>query len=420
MKAPLPFFIAARYVFSRQEQRFISFVSLVSWLGLILGVAAMILVLSVMNGFDRELRQRILRVIPHGTVEWQGKAAPPPWESLVRQVTFFPGIEGIAPLMSGKALVALGDSTLALELQGILPEEERQVSDIADSMLVGELAALKAGEFGIVLGHQLARRLHVTTGDQVRVMLPEVNISAAGAFPRQKLFRVVGVFRVGAEPDGQLALIHLYTAARLFRQWHDDKSPRVTQWRIKTKDIHRADRILGDLSRQLQPLGFSVRSWEDDHRLLFNAIRMERRVIALLLFAVIAVAVFNIASILVMMVAEKRKDIAILRVMGAETSQVMKIFVCQGLLIGILGIGVGILAGSLLAIFLEPLLKGLEALSSSAWFNGDVFYITHLPSDYRVGDVSLVAVVSLLLCLVAALYPAWQASRIDPVLSLNE
>jgi len=373
-----------------------------------------------MNGFDRELRERILRVMPHGFASWDAATTAQAWPQLARELEQMPGVEAAAPLISGKALVAFRQETVAVELNGVLPEQEKTISHLQDSLLLGQLENLKADEYGIILGQQLARRLKVSVGDRVRVMLPDVQVTAAGVFPRQKNFTVQGVFRVGADPDAQLAITHLYTAAKLFRRWESDKQPRVERLRLKTTDIHQADHILKLVSQQLPDRGISIHSWEEDHRLLFNAIRMERRVISLLLFAVIAVAVFNIASILVMMVAEKRKDIAILRVMGADAGNIMSIFLWQGLLIGTLGILIGVLTGSVLAWSVEPLMKGLEALLSSSFFNAEVYYIAHLPSDYRSGDVAVIAGVALALCLLAAWYPAWQASRIDPVHSLNE
>lgn len=420
MKNRLPLFVALRYVFTRQEQGFISFVSWVSWLGLILGVSAMIVVLSVMNGFDVELRQRILRVMPHGFVSWDANINPRDWHTLARDLVQEPGIEAVAPLISGKALVAFGNETVAVELNGVLPEQENEISQLAESLLVGQLDDLKADDYGIILGQQLARRLKVSVGDQVRVMLPDVQVTAAGVFPRQKKFTVRGVFRVGADPDAHLAITHLQTAAKLFRRWESNKEPLVETLRLKTSDIHQADRILAAISAKFVDNHLTIRSWEEDHRILFNAIRMERRVISLLLFAVIAVAVFNIASILVMMVAEKRKDIAILQVMGANARQIMQIFLWQGLFIGTLGILLGVLVGSALACFIEPLMRGLESLLSHSFFNANTYYIAHLPSDYRPGDVAVIAFVALVLCLLAALYPAWQASRIDPAHSLNE
>ncbi len=416
----LPFFIAIRYVFSRQEQRFISFVSLVSWLGLILGVAAMIVVLSVMNGFDREMRQRILRVIPHGFVTWQAEKVTQDWSRVAERLQNEPGIEAVAPLIRGKALVVSGRETVAVELSGILPSEESKVSELKNSLLAGELADLTPDGYDIILGQQLARRLGVTIGDEVRVVLPDVNVTVAGVFSRQKIFIVRGIFRVGAEPDGQLALVHLQAAAKLFRKWQINKQPLVTQLRVKTMDIHRANLILAEIDKKLAIENLHVTSWEDDHRTLFNAIRMERKVISLLLFAVITVAVFNIASILIMMVSEKRHDIAILRVMGASARQIVGVFVLQGLLIGVLGILVGVIIGSILAVSLESIISGIEFLVGGSAFDADVYYIAHLPSDYRISDVVLISVVSFALCIIAAIYPAWQSSKIDPVFALNE
>jgi len=420
MKKNLPIFIALRYVFTRQEQGFISFVSLVSWLGLILGVAAMIVVLSVMNGFDQELRQRILRVMPHGFVSWEAATSVQDWQALALELEGMPGVEATAPLISGKALVAFGNETVAVELNGVLPEREYAISDLQESLLVGRLEDLKENEYGIILGQQLARRLKVSVGDRVRVMLPDIQMTAAGIFPRQKQFVVVGVFRVGADPDAQLAMTHLSTAAKLFRRWDANKQPLVERLRLKTTDIHQAEKVFSLVREKIGNKDVMVSSWEDDHRILFNAIKMERRVISLLLFAVIAVAVFNIASILIMMVTEKRRDIAILRVMGAHAGHILQIFLWQGLLIGILGILMGALVGSVLALGIEPLISGLENLLSHSIFSADVYYIAHLPSDYRIGNVAMISVVALVLCLLAALYPAWQASRIDPVHSLNE
>lgn len=404
----LPFFIGCRYTFSRREQRFISFVSLISLLGLILGISAMLVVLSAMNGFDRELKSRILRVVPHGFIEWQDNRD---WQVVAADLQARPGIEAVVPLISGKGMVSFQGRSLAVDIQGVDPVSLHTVTPVADHLIAGSLAELGQEPFGIVLGHLLARRLGVTTGDRVQVLLPQIQVTPAGVLTRQKSFTVVGVFSVGADPDGQLALTSLDSAARLFQQRDASHQPIIRQLQVRTASVENADRILFDTKNDMNNAGLGYTSWADTHRTLFNAIKMEKRMISLLLFVVVAVAVFNIASILVMMVAEKRKDIAILRVMGAESTTIARIFMTQGLLVGVLGIAIGAIAGSLLAIYLSDLID---------LFGSGISYITNLPSDWRAADVLTIVAVAFVLCLLATVYPARQSSRVDPVKSLNE
>jgi lipoprotein-releasing system permease protein len=415
----LPLLVGWRYTVSRREQRFISFVSLVSLLGLILGISAMVVVLSVMNGFDRELKQRILKVIPHGFVE-SSDGFNNNWQDYATRLKGQPGIVGVTPLIAGKGLLGYSGKTVAVEVNGVLPEELSTVSSVGDSMVTGSVTDLSAEPFGIILGQVLARRLGVTTGDKVQLLLPQINITPAGIFPRQKSFTVVGVFAVGADPDNQLALIHINSAARLFQQMQMDKTPWIKQLQIKTIDMENAEKIILAATNVISNNTVNIKSWSDTHRTLFNAVKMEKRVISLLLFAVIAVAVFNIASILVMMVAEKRKDIAILRVMGAESKTIMSIFVVQGMLVGLIGIGIGALFGSLLALYMSDIVSWVEAVSGSRLFNADIYYIARLPTDWHRSDLQMIIGVSVILCALATLYPAWKSGKIDPVQSLNE
>lgn len=424
----LPWYIGWRYTYSRREQRFISFVSLISLLGLILGITAMILVLSVMNGFDRELKQRILKVIPHGFIESEqgfnntsvSHENIKDWKEFASLIKTQPGIEGVAPLIAGKGLINYSGKTLAVEINGVLPETLSDVSSVSNAMVIGSMMDLNTEPFSIVLGQILARRLGVSKGDTVQLILPQINITPAGIFPRQKSFKVVGVFAVGADPDNQLVFIHINSAARLFQQMQADKTPLIKQLQIKTTDMAMADQILSSLQIALADRSLHIHSWADTHRTLFNAIKMEKHVITLLLFVVVTVAVFNIASILVMMVAEKRKDIAILQVMGTNTHSIIKIFIIQGLLIGWIGIGLGAILGSLLALYLSDMVLWLEALTGAHLFNADVFYIAKLPSNWRLGDVIIIVGVSMTLCVLATLYPAWKSGQINPVQSLNE
>lgn len=415
----LPLLVGWRYTVSRREQRFISFVSLVSLLGLILGITAMITVLSVMNGFDREIKQRILKVIPHGFVE-SSDGFNNNWRDYSQQLLAQPGILGVAPLISGNGLLDYAGKTVAVEINGVLPAMLASVSSVDESMVAGSVAELETQPFGIILGQVVAGRLGVTVGDKVQLLLPQVSITPAGIFPRQKTFIVVGVFAVGADPDNQLALIHINSAARVFQQMQADKSPLVKQLQIKTNDMHKADEIILSATQSASNQNISVKSWSDTHRTLFNAIKMEKRVISLLLFSVIAVAVFNIASILVMMVAEKRKDIAILRVMGAERKTIISIFVMQGMLVGMMGIVFGGALGSVLAAYMSSIVHWLETHVGTNFFSADIYYIARLPSDWRLADVYIIVGVSAVLCALATLYPAWKAGAIDPVQSLNE
>jgi len=413
----LPFFIGWRYTVSRREQRFISFVSLVSLLGLILGITAMIVVLSVMNGFDVELKQRILKVIPHGFVESSdGKD----WRELAAQLRTQPGIIGVAPLISGNGLISFAGKSVAVEINGVLPESLSAVSDVGDSMLVGRVADLNDEPFSIILGQVLARRLGASVGDKIQVMLPQISITPAGVFVRQKTFKVVGVFAVGADPDNQLVLIHINSAARLFQQMQEDKTPLVKQLQIKTDDMEQSDQILSKAKNVLANDTLKVQSWSDTHRPLFDAVKMEKRVISLLLFSVIAVAVFNIASILVMMVAEKRKDIAILRVMGAKRQTIMNIFIVQGMLVGLVGIALGAMIGSVLALYTSDMMNWAEKWTGRHLFSPDVYYMATLPSDWRLSDLEIILGVSVVLCALATVYPSWKSGNTDPVQSLNE
>ena len=416
MKIKLPLYLGWRFTVSRREQRFISFVSLISLLGLVLGVAAMIIVLSVMNGFNHELRSRILRVIPHGFVETQAGFAN--WQEVAASLQQVPGIEAVSPVITGQALLVYEGKTFPVELQGIEPRLETSVSGIGNSMLLGELSRLSAEPFGIVLGQTLARQLGVSTGDKVNLLLPQLMVTPAGVFPRLKRFTVVGIFHVGADPDNQLALVSLNSAAILFRQFDGQHQPRLTQLRVRTQDVTRAESYLNQI-QQAHP-EWQVHSWADTHRTLFDAIKMEKRVIALLLFSVIGVAVFNITSILIMMVAEKRKDIAIFRVMGAEPVLMAKSFMLQGLIVGLAGILTGAVIGSLVAIGLPRVVNWLEATTGKSLFSPDVYYIAHIPTDWQGLDVLLIVAAAFVLTMFATIYPALKATTIDPVHDLND
>jgi len=423
----LPLRIGWRYTISRREQRFISFVSLVSLLGLVLGVTAMIVVLSVMNGLDRELTQRILKVIPHGFidseqgffVQGENGQRTEDWKLFAQRIEKQPGITGAAPVIAGNALLRYGDRSAPVQLLGIAADSLSHVSEVGDNMVLGKLTDLDAEPFGIIVGQLLARRLGIALGDRIEVVSPDISVTPAGIFPRQKNFHVIGVFAVGADPDNELALVTLGSAARLFRQMTDSGEPRITRLQVRTTQMDDADRILKNIALALNDDRLRISSWYDTHRSLFEAIRMEKRVVSLLLYAMIAVAVFNIASILVMMVTEKRKDMAILRVMGADTQTIVAIFVVQGLLVGLIGIAAGAMLGSSIALGLGTAMTWLEA-HGVRLFSPDVYYITHLPSDWRWHDTLAIVAISFVLCVIATVYPAWKSGKIDPVLSLNE
>lgn len=407
----MPLYIGLRYIRARRRNQFISFLSGFSLLGMLLGVAALVIVLSVMNGFDRELKTRLLSAIPHATL-----TAPeglPDWQAVAGQVRREPAILAAAPYIDGFAMVGFGRSLQAVNFSGIDPVTEAAVSDIHQHMVMGSLQDLEAGKFGLVLGRLLARQLSVVPGDKILLTLPQLNITPAGIFPRVKRFTVVGIFEVGAQVDQSLVLMHLADAGRLLR-----RAGRVDGLHLRVADIFDAAEVVTRARMQVAP-DYQLADWSQSQGSLFQAIKMEKTVITVLLMIIVLVAAFNIVTSLVLMVADKRSDIAVLRTLGMTAGQVMAIFVVQGSAVGAIGIVLGAIIGSLVAWYVGPLVQWLESVSGFYLFDPSVYFISHLPSHWLWADVLLVGSVGLVLSLLASLYPAWRASQVEPAETLR-
>ncbi|MFA7619144.1 MAG: lipoprotein-releasing ABC transporter permease subunit [Thiohalomonadaceae bacterium] len=413
MFRPLELFVGLRYTRAKRRNHFISFISLISMVGIALGVTALITVLSVMNGFEQELRNRILGMTSHVTIGGYGDPVQD-WPELVRLTSSHPEVLGAAPYIQAEGMLTYGSRVRGTLVRGILPGEEPRVSEVGDNMVAGRLDDLRAGEFGIVLGRDLARLLNVTVGDKVTLVTPSANVSPAGILPRLKRFTVVGVFEVGMyEYDSALALLHLQDAQRLFRM---DEG--VSGVRLKLDDLFRAPFVARELTQTLPGL-YQVSDWTWQHANFFRAIRTEKTVMFVILFLIVAVAAFNIVSTLVMVVTDKQSDIAILRTLGASPRSIMMVFMVQGTIIGIIGTLLGLAGGVSLALNVETIVPALERLFGIQFLPADVYYISDLPSKLHWEDVARICGVAFLLSLVATLYPAWRASRTQPAEALR-
>ena len=393
--------------------RFISFIALISMAGLALGVAALIVVLSVMNGFQKELRERILGVVSHVQVSSEsGELAD--WSQVVQGAARHPRVKAAAPYVQAQGMLSHDGQVRGMMVRGILPEVEDSVADFARHMRSGKLAQLVPGEFGIVLGSELARALRATTGDKLTLLAPQGLVTPAAILPRVKQFRVVGIFEVGMfEFDSGLALVHMGDAQKLYRM--DD---RVTGVRLKVDDLFAAPRIGRELLRFLDTDAW-VSDWTRSHANFFRAVEIEKRMMFLILLLIVAVAAFNIVSTLVMAVTDKRADIAILRTLGASPKSIMAIFMVQGTLIGSVGLAAGIAGGVALALNIDVVVPALENILGLKFLSRDVYYISDLPSDLHWSDVGTIGVVSFVLTLLATLYPSWRASRTQPAEALR-
>ena len=408
MFKPLTLFIGMRYTRAKQRTQFISFITLTSVLGIALGVTALITVLSVMNGFEAELRDRILGMTSHTTITGRyGRLDD--WSILENKLEGNPQIIGTAPFVNGQVMINADRRVSGTLLRGVLPQFETRVSEIADKMINGDFSQLSSGEFGIILGAELATYLGVIPGDKVTIISPQINSTPAGILPRLRRFTVTGLFKVGMyEYDRNMAIIHLDDAAKLFRLGNS-----VSGLRLKLDDLFNAPSISRDLSNQLYGQ-YRVSDWTRSHSNFFRAIKTEKRVMFIILFLIVAVAAFNIVSTLVMVVTDKRGDIAILRTQGLSPREVMAIFIILGAIIGFIGTLFGIMGGVLLALNVETIVPAIESFFSVEFLAADVYYISYLPSKLVWTDVWLIAGIAFVLTLLATLYPAWQASKINP------
>ena len=392
---------------------FISFISGVSMLGIGLGVAALIIVLSVMNGFRKEVQDRMLSVISHVEVLSADGAALPDWQATVARARQNPQVVGAAPFVASQALIARGDELRGAIVRGISPADEATVTDIAAQLKDTTLARLVPGNWGVVLGIELARTLGVRQGDKVTVMAPGGQVTPAGVVPRLKQLTVVGVFDAGHyEYDSTLALIHVDDAAKLFRV----EGPTGVQ--LKLKDLNQAREVSAQLSQSLGPQ-VQVRDWTSTNRNWFAAVQLEKRLMFIILTLIVAVAAFNLVSTLVMTVTDKRADIAILRTLGASPRSVMGIFMVQGALSGVIGTLGGVAFGLLIAFNVGVIVPAIERLLSVSFLPSSVYLISRMPSEPQSGDIVPIVVISLVLSFVATLYPSWRASRVQPAEALR-
>ena len=404
--------IGLRYVRARRRNHFISFISLTSMLGVGLGVMALITVLSVMNGFEKELKERILGMASHATVVEDGDSLKN-WRPIAEEISHYPGIVGVAPYVQAEGMLVYDKRVNGTIIRGVLPEEEPKVAVVTDKMILGNFNNLRAGEFNIVLGKELARALGVSLGDKVTLVAPQANVTPAGILPRLKRFTVVGIFEAGMhEFDSGLAMIHMDDALRLFRK----TSP--TGLRLKTSDILKAPIISRQVASQL-PGRYWVVDWTQQHANFFRALKTEKTVMFVILMLIVAVAAFNIISTLVMMVSDKQSDIAVLRTLGASPGSILKIFMIQGTIIGIVGITLGVIGGVWLALNVETLVPAIEHMFGVKFLSPDVYYISDLPSDMHWSDVITISIISFALSILATIYPALRAAKTQPAEALR-
>lgn len=413
MFKPLIVYIGLRYTRAKRRTRFISFITLTSVLGIALGVTALITVLSVMNGFEAELRERILGMTSHASITGDNNELRG-WQGLEPVLQQEKHVLGWAPYIEGQAMLSSEHRVSGAMLRGILPSYESRVSEVTKHIEAGNLNDLKAGEFGIVLGEELAAYLGVLVGDKVTVITPQISSTPAGILPRLKRFTVVGTFKVGMfEFDRNLALIQLDDAARLMRM--DDA---VSGLRLKLDDLFNVREIVREIGPRLSGR-YYMSDWTQAHNNFFRAVQTEKRVMFIILLLIVAVAAFNIVSTLVMVVTDKRADIAILRTQGLTPADVMGIFMVLGTVIGVFGALIGCLGGITLALNVETLVPAIERFFGVHFMSADVYYISELPSKLLWSDVWQITSMAFLLSLLATIYPAWQASRIKPAEELR-
>ena len=398
---------------STRRNGFISFISGVSMLGIALGVAALIIVLSVMNGFQKEVRDRMLSVVSHIEIYALGGVALPDVAQTLTQARANPQVVGAAPFIAAQALLARGEDMKGVLVRGIDPALEPEVTDLATPGQQAVLQQLQPGGFGVVLGGELARSMGVRTGDVVTLVAPSGQVTPAGVVPRLKQMTVVGTFDSGHfEYDSTLALVHWQDAAKVFRL----EGP--TGVRLKLRDLHQARLVAQDLSDTLGG-GYLVRDWTRQNRSWFAAVQVEKRMMFIILTLIVAVAAFNLVSTLVMTVTDKRADIAILRTLGASPASVMGIFMVQGAMVGVIGTGAGLLLGLGVAFNIDVIVPALEHLLGATFLPQDIYLISRMPSDPQRADILPVALISLAMAFVATLYPSWRASQVNPAEALR-
>ncbi len=381
-------------------------------LGIALGVAALIIVLSVMNGFQKEVRDRMLSVLSHIEV-FEPYGGLPDWQTTAREVFANKEVRGAAPYVDAQAMMTRDETLRGVAVRGVLPDEEPKVSDVASQVKEGSLRDLRSGEFNIVLGNELARSMHAQLGDKVTMIAPQGQVTPAGVIPRLKQFTLVGIFDSGHfEYDSTLAFIHIDDAMKMFRL----NAP--SGLRLKIEDMQRAPQVALDLSRTLSG-DVLIRDWSRQNRNWFAAVQTEKRMMFIILTLIIAVAAFNLVSTLVMTVTDKQADIAILRTLGASPGSIMKIFMIQGALVGLIGTAIGVGGGVLIAANIDVIVPFIERMLGVQFLPKDIYLISSLPSDLRWSDVWTIGGVAVVLAFLATLYPSWWAARVKPAEALR-
>jgi lipoprotein-releasing system permease protein len=413
MRNPYELFAGLRYTRAKRRNHFISFISGASMIGIAIGVTALITVLSVMNGFERELRTRILGMASHATISaYRGTLEN--WPEVAKSVSKHHDVAGVAPYIEGEGMLRVGQDLSGTLLRGVLPSEEVKVSEIGSHMKAGTLDSLQPGAYNIVIGWELAQALGVEPGSKIDLMIPTASITPAGVMPRFRRFTVSGIFKVGMyEFDRGLVLIHLADAQTLYRMGEG-----VTGVRLKLHDLFRAPVVARELAMTLDGT-FYVNDWTRSHANFFKAVATEKMVMFIILSLIVGVAAFNIVSTLVMVVQDKQADIAILRTLGARPRAIMAIFMVQGSIIGVIGTLLGVAGGVALALNVEALVPLLQAATGQQFLDPSVYYISDLPSELKTSDVVRIGTLSLALGLLSTLYPAWRASRVQPAEALR-
>ncbi|MBA0902244.1 MAG: lipoprotein-releasing ABC transporter permease subunit [Candidatus Nitrotoga sp.] len=410
---PYELFIALRYTRTKRRNHFISFISLISMLGMALGVCALIVVLSVMNGFQKEIRTRILGIAPHLQINAESNDLVD-WQPTLQVIKSHPQVVAAAPFINGQGMISFDQNVQGVMVRGILPQDEKRVIDISNKMKSGSLNDLQADGFGIALGSDLARSLGAHVGDKVLLISPQGQVTPAGMMPRLKQFHVAAIFEIGMAPyDNALALIHLSDAQRLYRM-----DGTVSGISARLHDLDLAPQVSAEIGRSL-PRNTYVSDWTRQHANYFRAVQIEKKMMFIILSLIVAVAAFNIVSTMVMAVTDKRADIAILRTLGATPASIMRIFIVQGVIIGLVGSVLGVAGGILLTLNIDTVVPFIEKLVGMHFLSKEVYFITELPSDLQCNDVLIVAGFSFLISLLATIYPSWRASKVQPAEALR-
>lgn len=416
MFRPVALFVGLRYTRAKRRNHFISFISLASMLGIGLGVTVLITVLSVMNGFDYEIRDRIFSMANQVSITGYDETGIHNWQKLSADVKAVKDVRGVAPYVQGQGMLSNSGSVQPVLVSGILPSEEAHVSGLYSKMLEGSFSELKTGANGVVLGRALANNLGLKLGDKVNLIIPEASVTPLGIIPRYKRYTLVGVFEAGGgfKYDASVAYIYLGDAQKLYKM-----GDAVTGLRLKVSELYAAPRVTDELIQRLNSQDLFVSNWTDEYGSFFQAIRMEKTMMFVILVLIIAVAAFNLVSSLVMVVTDKRAEIAILRTLGASPGTIMATFMVQGCVVGVVGTLMGLIGGVALAYNVTYLVEKLQNILQTKFINSNIYFINYLPSRLEWSDVSQIALIALAMALVATIYPAWTAARTQPAEALR-